>query len=1254
MNAKNLPLKFGFVLVLVAVCLYSLFFGNKIRLGIDLRGGYSLVFEIRTNQAEISRLKKDRQECQARLVEAKTDAQKKEIDATIARIDETLKGLESTQESTAGLADEMIKVLKERIDRQGLRGLEWRPLGSNRIEVRMPAGKAESRQAKEAYDAALNALEDANFRRSAITAMLEASGPDRQERIRRMAGDQKDLADKLADLAKAYDRLIAARKSGDENAITDAQADYEKQLLAIQDFNVNVQDLQGILENYVSKAEEGALGSKSEVQRRTELYQTGLDAFIKKHPTRKAAIEGGAKKYQAWAEARQYLDDPSDLKRLINKAGVLEFRICPLLPGSGQGLHLNEEEYRSYRDELATKGPEAGRRRNAPYLWFALAGDREGYGGYVTGDYGGKRYVLLYNQPGYMMLHETGPNSWSLSKAYYTNDERGAPAVGFEFDEAGAKRFAAMTSRHVGDGMAILLDDEVYSAPVIRTVISSSGQISGRFTPDQVNDLVRILKAGSLPAKLNPEPVAQSSFGPALGQENLRLALKAGYWSLIVVSAFMVGYYLLAGCIADMALYLNILLVLGAMSVLNAVFTLPGIAGVILTIGMAVDANVLIYERLREEQAKGQSIRMALKNAYARAFSAIFDSNITTLISCVILGWVGTEEIRGFAITLGLGVLFNIFTAVTVTRWVFQLMLESGLVKKHFSMLRLIGVPSINWMSKRYYFWAFSLATGILGVASLFWQGKNIWGIEFSAGTQAVLKFKDDALINGQLPNDGLVRQKFIDQAAKDGQGKLTDTARVETLVQPDRVSEFLKDRGGDENGNITLAKWRAQHLNEEFFKKIDLNGDGVLSKDELSKYLPANSFQVASTDTDLEHTRKVAVEAFGSALQIRTASTFDFARGGRSQAMGVDIDPNGMTTITPSLSEKAKPTFRPDLEDYDGGVLLVAENVNPSMTRTDLVQRIREMRFQPDFAGLLTHQTEVIGLAGTGGVPSAQAAAAPSGGNGGEAEKYSSFAILVRASEADLSQGENAWETFAAKERDLIKQAFAREDVMTAINFDPAIASEAKNGAIVALILAWLAMIAYLWFRFGQARWGLAAVICLIHDAVIIVGLVAVSDWLSRLAFAQWLGIGSFKIDLAMVAAILTIIGYSVNDTIVVFDRIRENRGKLAAVNARIINVSINQTLSRTLLTSSATLIVVVIMYIWGGPGMHPFNFALLVGICFGTYSSIAVAAPILLGFKQMVIGHLGGPEAVPVPAPAETKAPAQAEVQASRKVGP
>ena len=1246
MNSKNLPLKFALLLLVVLVCLWSLLWGNGLKQGIDIRGGHSLIFEIRTNVAEIKVQEQHKSDLQDKLTKETDEAEKKKLAERIKQLEDRISHLENIGGDAADLPQQMISVLKDRVDPRGLRNLEWRPLGSNRIQVRMPAGSDESRQAKNVYIELLQQTEKHNVKRSEIRRVLQSPPLDRPTLVNTLAGDDPDKQRRLSEFAAASDTMTAAdvalAKAKDDldrakstsadkekieeltKALSAAQTEKDNAMEAVwtkrkevSAANINPVELQGILMTYVSPAEAEAIGAKKEVQARTRRFKADLAAFGQRYPTRTEEINSIVEQYKKWSNVRQHLDDPADLKRLIAKAGVLEFRIAPFKSASGNEFRISRDEEARYVESLQKEGPEGLRRRNESLLWFPIRDDAtEGYGRLITSDYAGKTYVLLYNQPGNMMLHDR--RNWSLASARPSFGEYGTPAVDFTLDQRGASLFSKITNRHKGHNMAILLDDEVYSAPTIQSVISERGQITGNYTPADVGDLVRTLRAGSLPARLNPDPVSESTFGPAIGEINRQLGIRAAKFGLIAVAVFMLVYYLLPGFIAVVALALNIVLVLGSMSMLSAVFTLPGIAGLILTIGIAVDANVLIFERLREEQKKSQSVRMALKNAYERAFSAIFDANITTLIVCLILGWVGTEEVRGFAITLGLGVLFSLFTSLVVTRWLFQVMLNLGWLTGQIRMLHVVGIPKINWMGKRFFFWILTSGFVAVGIVSLSWQGSNIWGIEFSAGTEAVVKLNDDALLDGKLPNDKLIREMFIGQATDAGHTKLADTARVEKQIDPYRVRNFLADHdvgdasgAGKEDGKIALAEWRFGKLNEEFFKLIDTDDDGAMTRQELQDNLPASSYQISTTETDARIIRQVARDAFGSALQILPSCSFDLVLGGRSEKLGIDLAADGKTRVTPKLRQSMTPAYRDEFtEDDDGAVIFLIRNVSPAIPRSEMTRRLRDMRAQPDFAEQMLHQTRVIGINPAGG----------------DRETFDSFAIVVGPTEPTILEQAAAWDKFADDENDLLDAALGREKALSLTNFDAAIAGESAQLAIVAVVLSWLAIVAYLWFRFGSVRWGLAAVICLIHDVVIVVGLVAVSGWAANTQVGQWLGLTSFKIDLAMVAAILTVIGYSVNDTIVVFDRIRENRGKLAAVSSTVIDTSINQTLSRTLLTSGTTFIVVFIMYVYGGPGIHAFNYALLVGILFGTYSSVAVASPLLMGLRRALGSKAAG----------------------------
>ena len=1217
MNAKNLLLKFAIVLLMVVLCLYQVFWGKGMRQGIDLRGGHSLTFEIRTNETEIQRLQEVQQRLEGELKQAKDDKARQDTQERLDRVATSIANLREGGDF-GDISSRIISILKRRIDPQGLFNIEWRPLGRNRIEVRMPAGKEEVQQAKNAYLEVIDTIQAGNVQRSEMRRIEAASGELRRQLTERYARGNADLAAKLKALAEAYDELAAARSGDDRTRTLEALRRYNAAREAVEKTNLNIQRLNNVLRQYVSPREQVV---QSERDLRKSVMETGLGRLYKDFPQRKEQIEQAVALYRQWIDARQGLDDPADLKRLIAKAGVLEFRIAPIATpqGGGQGSRdggepsLSGDTAQRYKRMLYEEGPESLQRRNEPFLWFPIAGEEKSFRSLITStDAGGQRYVLLANQPGYMMLRQLGENAWSLSARPGT-DQNGRPAVEFTLDPRGARMMSNLTGNNLHKQMAILLDNEVYSAPVIQARISDAGEITGDFSREQVNELVRTLEAGSLPARLNPDPVSESTFGPALGAINLQMALRAGLWGLVGILVFMAVYYMLSGALADLALILNIIFILGAMSWLNAVFTLPGIAGVILSIGMAVDANVLIFERLREEQAKGQSVRMTLKNAYERAFSAIFDGNLTTLITCAILGWVGTEEVRGFAITLGLGIVFNLFTAVFFTRWIFQFLLDHNIVKRPLFMLQIIGVPKVAWMNKRFVFYAVSGAMIVLGVASIAWQTAtptmSIWGIEFSAGTQAVVKLKDDAVLNAQLPDDRLIEQLLRDRAAKGKHEKLLSTARVEARIDPNQALNYINNYDTNKDGSIALQEWKDQRLNEEFFRLVDKQNKGALNREDLEEGLPRLMFQITTTETSVDLIREVTRQAYGQALDRRVGrSGFEVVAGQNVQELGVTLPDSGSWKIQPI---EASP-MHDLLEDYRGGALMVVRKIDPPMTEVELRQRIRDMRLQPDRLAHMNNPTEIRGLQVAGD------------------KGFSSFAVLVRPAEPAATERQEGWDQFAQGEKEILNDALTREEAMIATNFDPAIAGETAVRAGFAVALSWLAIIVYLWLRFGSARWGLAAVVCLIHDITIVTGLVAVSGWLHTTFVGGMLGIDSFKIDLTMIAALLTIVGYSVNDTIVVFDRIRENRGKLAVVSAPVINLSINQTLSRTILTSGTTLLVVLIMYIWGGSGIHSFNYALLAGILFGTYSSIAIASPLLMGFKAALVTRITAAEPI------------------------
>jgi preprotein translocase subunit SecD len=252
-----------------------------------------------------------------------------------------------------------------------------------------------------------------------------------------------------------------------------------------------------------------------------------------------------------------------------------------------------------------------------------------------------------------------------------STDEWNNPAVSFSLNAEGAQRFEKVTGENIGQRLAIVLDDKVMSAPNINARISGEGIIQGRFSIEQANDLVLVLNAGALPAGIRY--LEERTIGPSLGADSVRQGMMAGLVAIVLVMSFMIFFYRLSGVNAVVALLLNVILLLGAVVLVKQTLTLPGIAGIILSIGMAVDANVLIFERIKEERAAGKNISSAIQLGFSRAFSAIFDSNLTTVISAFFLLQFGTSAIKGFAVTLISGLTANLFTAVFVSRLIFDL-----------------------------------------------------------------------------------------------------------------------------------------------------------------------------------------------------------------------------------------------------------------------------------------------------------------------------------------------------------------------------------------------------------------------------------------------------------------------------------------------------------------------------------------------------------------------------------------------------
>ena len=334
---------------------------------------------------------------------------------------------------------------------------------------------------------------------------------------------------------------------------------------------------------------------------------------------------------------------------------------------------------------------------------------------------------------------ENGLRGDIVKSAMVGRGNMGEPEIEFRLNDEGAKRFGEVTRNSIGRRLAIVLDGQLYSAPVIQGAIETgSGEITGHFTPEEAQQLANVLQN---PLRAALKIVSSSDVSPTLGTDSIRSGIKASIYGVIFVSAFMLVYYLVAGLAANVALITNIIILLGVMCSIGATFTLPGIAGGVLTVGMAVDANVLIYERIREELAKGKSLRGAINAGYARAFGTIFDSHVTTLISSVILIFMGTGEIKGFGVTLTIGVAASLFTALVVTRLLFNFMLDRNWLKS-LPMLHIIRSAKFDFMKVATPLFVITWAFIILSLGyGAFGRGQKLFGVDFLGGDSTTFTF---------------------------------------------------------------------------------------------------------------------------------------------------------------------------------------------------------------------------------------------------------------------------------------------------------------------------------------------------------------------------------------------------------------------------------------------------------------------------------------------------------------------------------
>ncbi|TKJ35422.1 MAG: hypothetical protein CEE38_14700 [Planctomycetes bacterium B3_Pla] len=1208
--SKNLTSKVILIVVLVAAAAWMLFPPSKtLKPGIDLAGGTSLIYEIDT--------------------QGLTVAEKKD------------------------LAQRMINVVRRRIDPANIQNLVWRPQGSTRFEIQMPLASAEARLKRDNYDQTETALLDKNLSPAKILRSLEMPAEERAEAFNSFAQSDPNRLKILDTLATVHDEHAVLKNSRDElyaklktaedkmssagldlDKINNSKNDWAKlseeelaeSLKKITNDNNSLKLLTGYVKTYAewSTVADQLIEKKTEYRNargaidQLNLTKGQLDVCLGKplkskerrdqiaklktdFPDRVQEIDDVVAAYDEYRPFRGRLDDPKDLQRMLKGAGILEFRI---LPTQGHP-EVDSDLMASYVSKLTEKGPKYA--SDTRYVWCEIENIEE-WGAAdganrpaIVAPFGDKSYVLASNGTDETMLHSPDTRRWKLEKANPSTDNMGRRAIGFLLDDKGGNRFGNITGNNLERPLCILLDGIAISAPNISDRIRRQGIIRGTFTEIEVDDMVNKLNAGSLPARLVEQPISVNTIGPSIGADNRDQGIQAGLIGLIAVMACMLIYYMLAGSIADVALLMNILFVLAIMAGVRATFTLPGIAGIILTIGMSVDANVLIFERIREEQQKGSSLRIAITNGYQKAFRTILDANITTFITAAILYWRASEEVKGFAIVLMLGIASSMFTALFVTRLIFDFLLSRRLIKDHLFMLRLIHKTNVNWMRLRPVFLCISTVLIAGGLFVFFTRDNaknNKYDIEFTGGTNAQINLKET-----------MSRQKVEDRIRKIGadlNNPALSAASVYSIGESSKQYEISTTETNKMTVTATLPQAGAQSLDELTGAIEDAQEQfaGTLSNLLVTRDTNSSAKLVISTSQmNQSLVKDVLTTAFPGA-EVSEPQVHEVVNDAILTAFAdqLEVQRNLQPKIVSEqkISEDLIDSY-PELVDFMGGIKIECEIEN-TVTAGEIIQRFKDLPFKPDMREIARTSYEILD-------PSLNAIADPN-------RPVKSFVYVSAEPEAAFRElTEDEWTRFVETEKVKVLAATRLETSLPRVRqFDPSVGGEQKQRALIAIVLSLFAIVTYIWIRFGDVRYGIAAITALVHDVCITLGAVAACTYIAGTSFGEMLLIGDFKINLAMIAAFLTLIGYSLNDTIVVFDRIRENRGKNRLVSPQIITNSINQTISRTILTSFTTFIVVLIMYIFGGPGLRGFTFAIGLGIIVGTYSSIAIAAPILL----------------------------------------
>ncbi|MCB9915765.1 MAG: protein translocase subunit SecD [Planctomycetes bacterium] len=704
--------------------------------------------------------------------------------------------------------------------------------------------------------------------------------------------------------------------------------------------------------------------------------------------------------------------------------------------------------------------------------------------------------VLLWDQPAEWTFR--GEDLHNINKS---QDNLGFPAVALAMKTSKEFAFGDFTQANKGRGMAIVLNDVIVTLANIKNRLPGNFIIEGGqdgFTSAEVEEMIRVLRSGSLIVR--PEIEQAEKVGAKLGDEYVRQGFMSAVLGLALVLGFMMLYYRKLGVFAAISLLAALIMLLGAMAFTRATMTLPGVAGIILTVGMAVDANILIYERIREELQRGRKLAQACEDGFSKAFVTIVDANLTTFITAFVLYQIGTGPVRGFATTLMIGIVTSVFAALVITKVLVQVSLQRGATT--FKMAQAVRETHV----------------GFMGLAKI-------------CGTVSGLLIIGSVILWTAEPAHTKLGIEFV--------GGLTATVRTEEPQKVDTIRERIAGIEGDIGESAEVVELRAAGNETDGYRAFRITYKSLVDVNEQKEA------GAESTGQDDIH------KALEDLLQRGPVeATFD-GKGGVKGRLYL---------------EESHQTA--DLQS------IVADGGFGTVTMTP--------------------------VAGHDGAYEFTTSTAPTEN---ESKLVSSITNLFQnkkdAAGADI----------------LLAEPMPELSVVGA-----QVVGELRDSAIIAIVISLFLVVMYIRARFAEYSYGLAAVAALIHDVLITLGALAVANETKLL---------NAEISLPMIAAFLTIIGYSLNDTIVVFDRIRENRPRMNAPLSEILDVSINQTLSRTLLTSMTTFLAVIVLLVFNygsGSVLEGFAFALGFGVVVGTYSSIFIASPALLFFERRDERKRGG----------------------------